>query len=72
MEIKNTNPTDIRNISSPIPESALILGEGQYYDMDCYKTKRNNNVLVVGAAGAGKTRTIVIPNLLQATGSYIV
>ncbi|MGN1168287.1 MAG: VirD4-like conjugal transfer protein, CD1115 family [Lachnospiraceae bacterium] len=69
MENNITNPTDI---SSPIPESVMILGEGQYYDMDCYKTKRNNNVLVVGAAGAGKTRTIVIPNLLQATGSYIV
>ena len=32
----------------------------------------NNNVLVVGTSGAGKTRSIVIPNLLQAAGSYIV
>lgn len=50
----------------------LILGEGQYYSMDCYTTKLNNNVLVVGASGSGKTRSIVTPNLLQAYGSYIV
>ncbi len=50
----------------------LILGEDQYYSIDCYNTKVNNNVLVVGAAGSGKTRGLVIPNILQATGSYII
>ncbi len=50
----------------------LILGKDQMYDLDCYKTKVNNNVLVVGTAGSGKTRSLVIPNLLQATGSYII
>lgn len=52
--------------------NTMILGEGIYYSLDDYKTKVNNNVLVVGTAGAGKTRSIVTPNLLQATGSYIV
>ena len=55
-----------------IAEEALIVANGCYYDMNCYKTKRNNNVLVVGTSGAGKTRSIVTPNLLQAVGSYIV
>lgn len=55
-----------------IEQNDIILAEGRYYSMDCYKTKRNNNVLVVGAAGTGKTRSIVIPNLLQAYGSYII
>ena len=50
----------------------MILAEGRYYSMDCYQTKRNNNVLVVGAAGTGKSRSIVMPNLLQAYGSYII
>lgn len=50
----------------------LILAQDQYYSMDCHKTGVNNNVLVVGTPGAGKTRSIVTPNLLQATGSYVV
>lgn len=50
----------------------LILGEDQYYSLNCHETGLNNNVLVVGASGAGKTRGYVIPNLLEASGSYIV
>ena len=50
----------------------LILGEDQYYSLDCYETGVNNNVLVVGASGAGKTRGLVIPNILEASGSYVI
>ena len=55
-----------------MPAKKMILGKGQYYDLDTHKTCLNNNVFVVGASGTGKTRSIVIPNLLQATRSYIV
>jgi len=55
-----------------LKKDTLILGQGQYYSLDSFETRLNNNVLVVGASGAGKTRSIVTPNLLQATGSYIV
>ena len=50
----------------------LILAENHYYSMDCYETQLNNNVLVVGTSGSGKTRSIVSPNILQACGSYII
>ncbi len=50
----------------------MILAEGCKYSMDCYKTHLNNNVIVVGASGAGKTRSIVIPNIMEATGSYVI
>lgn len=53
-------------------KNSLILAENEAYSLDCYETQLNNNVLVVGTSGAGKTRSIVTPNLLQATGSYIV
>ena len=53
-------------------DNTLIVADGKSFSLDCYETKLNNNVLVVGASGTGKTRNIVIPNLLQASGSYIV
>ncbi len=52
--------------------NCMILGKDRYYSMDCFRTKVNNNVLIVGTSGSGKTRSIVTPNLLQAYGSYIV
>lgn len=53
-------------------KNKLIIADGCCYDMDCYKTRLNNNVLVVGTSGSGKTRSIVTPNILQATGSYVI
>ena len=53
-------------------DDALIIAQDQYYSMDPFETKLNNNVLVVGASASGKTRSIVTPNLLQASGSYII
>ncbi|MCR5093334.1 MAG: type IV secretory system conjugative DNA transfer family protein [Lachnospiraceae bacterium] len=53
-------------------EDTLILAQDQYYSLDCYETRLNNNVLVVGTSGAGKTRGVVEPNLMQASGSYVV
>ena len=53
-------------------DGRLILADGQYFSMNSYDTKINNNVLIVGTTGAGKTRSIVSPNILQASGSYIV
>ena len=50
----------------------MIVAEGLEYSLDCYETQLNNNVIVVGASGSGKTTRIVIPNIMQATGSYIV
>lgn len=53
-------------------ENIMILGKNNYYSLDSHRTGLNNNVCIVGASGVGKTRSVVIPNLLMATGSYIV
>lgn len=50
----------------------MILPDGKYYSLDDFKTRLNNNVLVVGTTGAAKTRTVITPNLLECVGSYVV
>lgn len=55
-----------------ISRNSMILAEEKHYSLDVSKTRLNNNVLVVGATGTGKTTGIVEPNVRQASGSYIV
>ena len=43
----------------------LLLTQNFRMNLDCYKHKRNLNVLVVGGSGAGKSRTYAIPNIMQ-------
>ncbi len=49
----------------------MILTSEVFLNMDCYATKRNNNVLLIGGAGTGKSRYFVKPNLLQANCSFV-
>ena len=49
------------------PEANKILTQNVRIGFDGHKHKRNLNVLVVGGAGAGKTRYYAMPNILQAT-----
>lgn len=37
-----------------------------------YNFKLNNNTLILGGSGSGKTRGFVMPNILQAHSSYVV
>ncbi len=50
----------------------FILSQNVYLGMDSFKTRFNNNVLVIGGSGSGKSRFFVKPNLLQANCNYIV
>lgn len=49
-----------------------ILAQGQTVSNDTWTTGLNNNDMVIGPSGAGKTRGYVKPNLLQMNGSMIV
>ncbi len=49
-----------------------FLAEGVSVNHDTRKTGINNNVLVIGPTGAGKTRNYVKPNIMQAKSSMII
>lgn len=36
------------------------------------KVGKNSHILALGSPASGKTRSVVLPNLLKASGSYIV
>lgn len=43
----------------------LILGENAIFSTDCSKTGVNNNVIVCGTSGCGKTMSVIEPQLLD-------
>lgn len=49
-----------------------ILAEGLTACNDTWKTGLNNNDIIIGPSGAGKTRGYVLPNILQCNESIIV
>lgn len=49
-----------------------ILAENTMINNNTWKTGLNNNDLIIGPSGAGKTRGYVIPNILNAEESMIV
>lgn len=52
--------------------SSTILAKDRTLSCDTRQTGLNNNALVIGPSGAGKTRNVLKPNLLQMNASYSV
>ena len=50
----------------------LILTQNFRMELDCYKHKRNLNVLVVGGSGAGKSRAYAVVNIMQCNCSMVI
>ena len=64
-----------RYISTPLLGTGspnMIFAQQLYLSMDTRKTLRNNNVMVIGGSGTGKSRFFVMPNLLPANCSFVV
>ena len=53
-------------------EDNMILSQNIRLSMNGYKTNRNNNILVIGGSGSGKSRFFVKPNILQFNCSFVV
>lgn len=54
------------------PFNNIILTQNVHLSMNSSVTRRNNNVLVVGGSGSGKTRFMIKPNILQANCSFVI
>ena len=72
---------DMKDFTEKFTDPVLRLGSGSInmimtnellLSMNTRKTRRNNNVLVIGGSGTGKSRYFVIPNLMQAGCSFVV
>ena len=50
----------------------MIFTKEVYMSMDGRKTQRNNNACVIGGSGAGKSRFLVKPNVLNANCSMVI
>ena len=53
-------------------QGQTIVGRSCTIETDSFQTGINNNMLVIGPSGAGKTRHVLKPNLLQMGSSFIV
>lgn len=49
----------------------MIMNQDVFLSMDTRKTRRNNNVVIFGGSGTGKSRFVVKPNALQANSSFV-
>ena len=52
-----------------LTKKVALKKKGKRFDQE---TDRNNNVIVIGGSGSGKTRYFVKPNILQSNASYFV
>ena len=64
--------------TDPMPEDLdeaypnLILAEGFERSINDRKTRLNNNILIIGGAGTGKSWGYIRPNILQMHASYLI
>lgn len=63
---------DIRKLIDKTFENNMIFSKTERMSLNTRKTFRNNNVLVIGGAGSGKTRYFVKPNIMQLHTSYVI
>lgn len=61
------------SVSDDLTESEnMILTKNVFLSLDGYKTGINDNILVLGGSGSGKSRFFVKPNILQANSNYVI
>lgn len=66
------NSADIKPFEDKDFEKNMILTQTERMSTNTRQTMRNNNSLVQGGSGSGKTRFFLKPNLMQMHTSYVV
>ena len=66
---KFTDPVDSASNKGP---NNMILTQNVHLNLNGHVTRKNNNVVVVGGSGSGKSRFYVKPNILQANCNYVI
>ncbi len=61
-----------KNLKKLYNKSGVIINKKFIMSLDSRKTNKNNNMLIIGGSGTMKTRSFVIPNILQANTSYVI
>ena len=54
------------------PANNTILSKELSLNLDSKKTSVNNNVMIIGGAGSGASRSFIIPNILQCNSSFVI
>lgn len=61
-----------KTVNSVLTPECRILAQNKYLNNNTRHTGLNNNDLIIGVSGAGKTRGYVIPNILHSNESMII
>lgn len=59
-------------MKDPMPSAYYVLGKSLSMIQWSWASHHNNNVMLIGAPGSGKTRYNIIPNINRGYGSYII
>ena len=62
----------MKPVSTTLNDNHRILAQGRYINNNTWQTGLNNNDLIIGVSGAGKTRGYVIPNILHSNESMVI
>lgn len=67
------NPKELKKIiDKKNPENNILFTETEKMSLNTRKTRKNNNGLIIGGSGSGKSRFFAKPNLMQCNTSFIV
>ncbi len=69
---KVEQPNYLFNMRDKKDSYNLLLTQNVKVSLDSYKTKQNNNILVIGGSGSGKNKGFIEPNVLEANQNYLI